>query len=46
MASFSVVYGENALCCRTFVQRVLSADVESVSGVFGAEDPERSGDQL
>lgn len=34
------------VCCRPFLQRVLSAHVESVSGVAGAEDPERSGDQL
>lgn len=32
--------------CRTFLQRVLSAHVESVSGVPGAENPEWSGNKL
>lgn len=34
------------MCCRTILQRVLPANVESVSGVAGAEDPEWSGDKL
>lgn len=31
---------------RSLIQRVLSAYVESVFGVFGAENPEWSGDKL
>lgn len=37
---------EGCVCCRTILQRVLPAYVESMPGVAGAEDPEWSGDQL